>query len=41
MGRYKYLFKNIGLLAPNQVATKLLSFFQVPLYISILTTSEY
>ena len=41
MGRYKYLFKNIGLLTLSQFATKFLSFFLVPLYTSVLTTSEY
>ncbi|MST54369.1 lipopolysaccharide biosynthesis protein [Streptococcus alactolyticus] len=41
MGRYKYLFKNIGLLTLSQFATKFLSFFLVPLYTSILTTAEY
>lgn len=38
---YKYLFKNIGLLTLSGFATKLLSFFLVPLYTSILTTTEY
>lgn len=41
MGRYKYLFKNIGLLTLSQFATKFLSFFLVPLYTSILSTAEY
>lgn len=41
MGRYKYLFKNIGLLTLSQFATKFLSFFLVPLYTSVLTTVEY
>lgn len=41
MGRYKYLFKNIGLLTLGQFATKFLSFFLVPLYTSVLTTAEY
>ena len=41
MGRYKYLFKNIGLLTLSQFATKFLSFFLVPLYTSVLTTAEY
>lgn len=39
--RYKYLFKNIGLLTLSSFATKLLSFFLVPLYTNILTTIEY
>lgn len=41
MNRYKYLFKNIGLLTISQFGTKLLSFFLVPLYTSVLTTAEY
>lgn len=41
MGRYKYLIKNMGLLTLSSFATKLLSFFLVPLYTSVLTTSEY
>lgn len=40
-GRYKYLAKNIGLLTLGSFATKLLSFFLVPLYTNILTTTEY
>lgn len=41
MGKYKYLAKNIGLLTLSSFATKLLSFFLVPLYTNILTTTEY
>ncbi|BBH27386.1 hypothetical protein SG0102_23200 [Intestinibaculum porci] len=41
MGKYKYLIKNIGLLTLSSFATKLLSFFLVPLYTSILTTEQY
>lgn len=41
MGKYKYLIKNIGLLTLSNFATKLLSFFLVPLYTNILTTGEY
>lgn len=41
MNRYKYLFKNIGILTLSSFATKLLSFFLVPLYTNILTTTEY
>ena len=41
MEKYKYLFKNIGLLTLSNFATKLLSFFLVPLYTSVLTTSQY
>jgi O-antigen/teichoic acid export membrane protein len=40
-GKYKYLAKNIGLLTLSNFATKLLSFFLVPLYTSILTTADY
>lgn len=39
--RFKDLFKNIGLLTLGNFATKLLSFFLVPLYTSVLTTAEY
>lgn len=41
MGKYKYLFKNIGLLTISNFGTKLLSFFLVPLYTYVLTTEEY
>lgn len=41
MNRYKYLLKNIGLLTLSSFATKLLSFFLVPLYTNILSTTEY
>lgn len=41
MGRYRYLIKNIGLLTLSSFATKLLSFFLVPLYTNVLSTSEY
>lgn len=41
MGKYKYLAKNIGLLTLSSFATKLLSFFLVPLYTNVLTTTEY
>lgn len=41
MNRYKYLFKNIGLLTISNFGTKILSFVLVPLYTSILTTEEY
>ena len=39
--RSKDLFKNIGLLTLGNFTTKLLSFFLVPLYTSVLTTEEY
>ena len=38
---YKYLLKNIGLLAISQFATKILVFFLVPLYTTVLSTAEY
>lgn len=41
MSKYKYLIKNIGLLTLSSFATKLLSFFLVPLYTSVLTTEQY
>ncbi|WP_367333045.1 lipopolysaccharide biosynthesis protein [Limosilactobacillus sp.] len=41
MGKYKYLLKNIGLLTIGNFATKLLSFFLVPLYTNVLTTAQY
>ena len=39
--KYNYLLKNIGLMTLSNFATKLLSFFLVPLYTSVLTTAEY
>lgn len=41
MNETKYLAKNIGFLTISQFGTKLLSFFLVPLYTSVLTTSDY
>ncbi|BCP58065.1 hypothetical protein SUT007_15230 [Streptococcus parasuis] len=41
MNRYRYLLRNVGLLTLSSFATKILSFFLVPLYTSLLTTSEY
>lgn len=41
MNRYIYLLKNIGLLTLSSFATKLLSFFLVPLYTNVLSTAEY
>lgn len=41
MKKYKYLLKNIGLLTLSNFATKLLSFFLVPLYTFVLTTGQY
>lgn len=39
--KYKYLFKNIGLLTISRFGPNVLSFFLVPLYTSILSTAEY
>lgn len=41
MSKYKYLIKNVGLLTLSSFATKLLSFLLVPLYTSILSTTDY
>lgn len=41
MEKYKLLGKNIGLLTISSFGTKLLSFFLVPLYTNVLTTTEY
>lgn len=41
MNKYLYLIKNIGLLTLSNFATKMLSFFLVPLYTNVLTTTEY
>ena len=41
MGKYKYLAKNISLLALSNFATKTLSFFLVPLYTMVLSTTDY
>lgn len=41
MHGYKYLLKNIGLLTISQFGTKILTFLLVPLYTSVLSTSEY
>lgn len=39
--KYKYLFKNIGLMTISNFASKILTFLMVPLYTSILSTEEY
>ena len=39
--KYKYLFKNVGLLTLSSFATRFLSFFLVPLYTNILSTTDY
>ena len=41
MSQGKYLIKNIFLLTMSNFATKLLSFFLLPLYTSVLTTEQY
>lgn len=41
MKKYIYLIKNMGLLTISSFGSKLLSFFLVPLYTSILTTKDY
>lgn len=41
MNKYKYLLKNVGLLTISNFGTKLLTFFLVPLYTNVLSTSEY
>lgn len=41
MKKYIYLLKNIGLLTLSNFGSKLLHFFLVPLYTSVLSTSEY
>ena len=41
MGNYKKLGKNIGLMFIGNLVTKILSFFMVPLYTSVLSTAEY
>ncbi len=41
MQRSKYLFKNIGILAISNFSSKVLVFLLVPLYTSVLSTSEY
>ncbi len=38
---YSYLAKNVGLLTISNFATKILSFFLIPVYTNILTTAEY
>lgn len=41
MEKYKYLAQNIGLLALSNFATRILSFFLVPLYTAVLSTTDY
>lgn len=39
--RYKYLIKNTGILTISNFSSKILVFFLVPLYTSVLSTAEY
>ena len=39
--KYKYLIKNTGILTLSQFSSKILVFFLVPLYTSVLSTAEY
>ena len=39
--RIKYLFKNTAIFTIGNFATKVISFFLIPLYTNVLTTSEY
>lgn len=39
--RTKYLFKNTAIFTLGNLATKVISFFLIPLYTNVLTTSEY
>lgn len=41
MKKYSYLIRNIGLLTISSFGTKLISFFLVRLYTSVLSTAEY
>lgn len=41
MNKYKELLKNMGVLTLSNFGSKLLSFFLVPLYTSVLSTEEY
>lgn len=41
MNKYRYLFKNVGLMAIGQFGSRMLSFFLVPLYTSVLSTADY
>ena len=41
MNRKKYLAKNIALFAINNIGTRLITFFMVPLYTAALTTNDY
>lgn len=41
MNKQKYLIKNVGILTISNFASKILVFLLVPLYTSVLSTSEY
>ena len=41
MQEQKRLIKNTGIIAIGNISTKLVSFFLLPLYTSLLSTSEY
>ncbi len=41
MGKYRYLLKNVGLMAIGQFGSRILSFLLVPLYTSILSAADY
>ncbi len=39
--KFKYLLKNVGVLAISQFSSKILVFFMLPLYTNILSTEQY
>ena len=39
--KYKYLIKNMGILTLSNFSSKILVFLLVPLYTSVLSTTEY
>ncbi len=39
--KYKYLAKNVGILSISNFASKILVFFMVPIYTSVLSTTDY
>ena len=41
MGQYSKLGKNVALITLGNFASKILSFFLIPLYTAVLTTAEY
>lgn len=41
MKKYLQLVKNVGLFVISSIATKLISFFLLPIYTKYLTTTEY